>query len=144
MTQVSLFVDHIPFCCNLVFADGGLVTSCVTLLLKIFASWSLHWRNAPFLFAGMPLAQAVAILQKHCRIIKNVQVLYSEQVSSAWAGQEMHSWWIERCFVLMYTLCELWGCLKWNYTKLLPPHERCSFSKFHVRCNNPQHSSTVI
>ncbi|XP_076988794.1 phagosome assembly factor 1 isoform X3 [Tamandua tetradactyla] len=29
--------------------------------------------------AGMPLAQAVAILQKHCRIIKNVQVLYSEQ-----------------------------------------------------------------
>ncbi|KAI1235453.1 hypothetical protein IHE44_0002316 [Lamprotornis superbus] len=28
----------------------------------------------------MPLAQAVAILQKHCRIIKNVQVLYSEQV----------------------------------------------------------------
>lgn len=29
---------------------------------------------------GMPLAQAVAILQKHCRIIKNVQVLYSEQV----------------------------------------------------------------
>jgi hypothetical protein len=27
----------------------------------------------------MPLAQAVAILQKHCRIIKNVQVLYSEQ-----------------------------------------------------------------
>nr|XP_054496759.1 phagosome assembly factor 1 isoform X1 [Agelaius phoeniceus]XP_054496760.1 phagosome assembly factor 1 isoform X1 [Agelaius phoeniceus] len=28
---------------------------------------------------GMPLAQAVAILQKHCRIIKNVQVLYSEQ-----------------------------------------------------------------
>lgn len=36
-----------------------------------------------FLFTGMPLAQAVAILQKHCRIIKNVQVLYSEQVSSA-------------------------------------------------------------
>uniref|UniRef100_A0A4W3HF26 Phagosome assembly factor 1 n=1 Tax=Callorhinchus milii TaxID=7868 RepID=A0A4W3HF26_CALMI len=30
-------------------------------------------------FAGMPLAQGVAILQKHCRIIKNVQVLYSEQ-----------------------------------------------------------------
>ncbi|XP_015423355.1 PREDICTED: UPF0183 protein C16orf70 homolog isoform X2 [Myotis davidii] len=29
---------------------------------------------------GMPLAQAVAILQKHCRIIKNVQVLYSDQV----------------------------------------------------------------
>ncbi|XP_014403324.1 PREDICTED: UPF0183 protein C16orf70 homolog isoform X3 [Myotis brandtii] len=29
---------------------------------------------------GMPLAQAVAILQKHRRIIKNVQVLYSEQV----------------------------------------------------------------
>ncbi|XP_036131001.1 UPF0183 protein C16orf70 homolog isoform X2 [Molossus molossus] len=29
---------------------------------------------------GMPLAQAVTILQKHCRIIKNVQVLYSEQV----------------------------------------------------------------
>ncbi|XP_007517810.1 phagosome assembly factor 1 isoform X1 [Erinaceus europaeus] len=28
---------------------------------------------------GMPLSQAVAILQKHCRIIKNVQVLYSEQ-----------------------------------------------------------------
>ncbi|XP_030366768.1 UPF0183 protein C16orf70 homolog isoform X5 [Strigops habroptila] len=28
---------------------------------------------------GMPLAQAVAILQKHCRIIKNIQVLYSEQ-----------------------------------------------------------------
>lgn len=35
-----------------------------------------------FLLTGMPLAQAVAILQKHCRIIKNVQVLYSEQVSS--------------------------------------------------------------
>ncbi|CAK6434586.1 unnamed protein product [Pipistrellus nathusii] len=28
---------------------------------------------------GMPLAQAVAILQKHCGIIKNVQVLYSDQ-----------------------------------------------------------------
>ncbi|KAK6480139.1 UPF0183 protein C16orf70-like protein isoform X1 [Huso huso] len=28
---------------------------------------------------GMPLAQAIAILQKHCRIIRNVQVLYSEQ-----------------------------------------------------------------
>uniref|UniRef100_A0A8C5SPS6 Uncharacterized protein n=1 Tax=Laticauda laticaudata TaxID=8630 RepID=A0A8C5SPS6_LATLA len=27
----------------------------------------------------MPLAQAVAIVQKHCRIIKNIQVLYSEQ-----------------------------------------------------------------
>lgn len=32
------------------------------------------------LFPGMPLAQAISILQKHCRIIKNVQVLYSEQV----------------------------------------------------------------
>lgn len=32
-------------------------------------------------FIGMPLAQAISILQKHCRIIKNVQVLYSEQVS---------------------------------------------------------------
>lgn len=31
-------------------------------------------------FSGMPLAQAISILQKHCRIIKNVQVLYSEQV----------------------------------------------------------------
>ncbi|XP_078256633.1 phagosome assembly factor 1 isoform X5 [Rhinoraja longicauda] len=30
---------------------------------------------------GMPLAQGVAILQKHCRIIKNVQVLYSEHRS---------------------------------------------------------------
>uniref|UniRef100_A0A8P4K133 Phagosome assembly factor 1 n=1 Tax=Dicentrarchus labrax TaxID=13489 RepID=A0A8P4K133_DICLA len=29
---------------------------------------------------GMPLAQAISILQKHCRIIKNVQVLYSEQL----------------------------------------------------------------
>lgn len=47
-------------------------------------------KKSLFLFSGMPLAQAVAILQKHCRIIKNVQVLYSEQVSSAWAGQEMH------------------------------------------------------
>ncbi|MBN3292560.1 CP070 protein, partial [Polypterus senegalus] len=27
----------------------------------------------------MPLAQAIAILQRHCRIIRNVQVLYSEQ-----------------------------------------------------------------
>lgn len=26
------------------------------------------------------MAQAISILQKHCRIIKNVQVLYSEQV----------------------------------------------------------------
>ena len=43
-----------------------------------------------FLFTGMPLAQAVAILQKHCRIIKNVQVLYSEQVSSAWSDQVIH------------------------------------------------------
>lgn len=33
-----------------------------------------------FVFSGMPLAQAISILQKHCRIIKNVQVLYSEQV----------------------------------------------------------------
>lgn len=32
---------------------------------------------------GMPLAQAISILQKHCRIIKNVQVLYSEQVTAA-------------------------------------------------------------
>lgn len=31
----------------------------------------------------MPLAQAISILQKHCRIIKNVQVLYSEQVTLA-------------------------------------------------------------
>uniref|UniRef100_A0A8C6NVW9 Phagosome assembly factor 1 n=1 Tax=Nothobranchius furzeri TaxID=105023 RepID=A0A8C6NVW9_NOTFU len=28
---------------------------------------------------GMPFSQAICILQKHCRIIKNVQVLYSEQ-----------------------------------------------------------------
>uniref|UniRef100_A0A8C5PW71 Phagosome assembly factor 1 n=1 Tax=Leptobrachium leishanense TaxID=445787 RepID=A0A8C5PW71_9ANUR len=28
---------------------------------------------------GMPLAQAVSILQKHCRTIRNVQILYSEQ-----------------------------------------------------------------
>uniref|UniRef100_A0A3P9Q143 Phagosome assembly factor 1 n=1 Tax=Poecilia reticulata TaxID=8081 RepID=A0A3P9Q143_POERE len=28
---------------------------------------------------GMPFSQAISILQKHCRIIKNVQVLYSEQ-----------------------------------------------------------------
>ncbi|MEE6527896.1 hypothetical protein FKM82_029617, partial [Ascaphus truei] len=27
----------------------------------------------------MPLVQAVAILQKHCRAIRNVQILYSEQ-----------------------------------------------------------------
>ena len=33
------------------------------------------------------MAQAVAILQKHCRIIKNVQVLYSEQVSGACSGR---------------------------------------------------------
>ncbi|KAJ0069529.1 hypothetical protein NL108_008480, partial [Boleophthalmus pectinirostris] len=32
------------------------------------------------MFKGMPLAQAISILQKHCRIIKNVQVLYSEQL----------------------------------------------------------------
>lgn len=32
------------------------------------------------LFSGMPFSQAISILQKHCRIIKNVQVLYSEQV----------------------------------------------------------------
>lgn len=31
----------------------------------------------------MPLAQAISILQKHCRVIKNVQVLYSEQVGVA-------------------------------------------------------------
>uniref|UniRef100_A0A674MWQ6 Phagosome assembly factor 1 n=1 Tax=Takifugu rubripes TaxID=31033 RepID=A0A674MWQ6_TAKRU len=35
-----------------------------------------HWEFA----LGMPLAQAISILQKHCRIIKNVQVLYSEQM----------------------------------------------------------------
>uniref|UniRef100_A0A4W4HGH9 Uncharacterized protein n=1 Tax=Electrophorus electricus TaxID=8005 RepID=A0A4W4HGH9_ELEEL len=29
---------------------------------------------------GMPLAQAISILQKHCRVIRNVQVLYSEQM----------------------------------------------------------------
>ncbi|KAI3370840.1 hypothetical protein L3Q82_007366 [Scortum barcoo] len=34
---------------------------------------------APGWGPGMPLAQAISILQKHCRIIKNVQVLYSEQ-----------------------------------------------------------------
>uniref|UniRef100_A0A3B5MBC4 Phagosome assembly factor 1 n=1 Tax=Xiphophorus couchianus TaxID=32473 RepID=A0A3B5MBC4_9TELE len=28
---------------------------------------------------GMPFSQAISILQKHCRVIKNVQVLYSEQ-----------------------------------------------------------------
>ena len=38
-------------------------------------------------FAGMPLAQAISILQKHCRIIKNVQVLYSEQVSYVYVKQ---------------------------------------------------------
>lgn len=42
MSQVGLFVDHVPFCCNSVFADGGLVTSRVTSLLKISVSWSLH------------------------------------------------------------------------------------------------------
>ncbi|XP_049578787.1 phagosome assembly factor 1 isoform X1 [Syngnathus scovelli] len=31
------------------------------------------------LVLGMPLAQAISILQKQCRIIKNVQVLYNEQ-----------------------------------------------------------------
>lgn len=39
----------------------------------------------------MPLAQAVAILQKHCRIIKNVQVLYSEQVSCGQLFTELAS-----------------------------------------------------
>uniref|UniRef100_A0A8C4Q9K1 Phagosome assembly factor 1 n=1 Tax=Eptatretus burgeri TaxID=7764 RepID=A0A8C4Q9K1_EPTBU len=29
---------------------------------------------------GMPFAQAVSILQKHCHLVRNVQVLYSEQV----------------------------------------------------------------
>lgn len=53
--------------------------------------WWLHKKNCCFslfvcvcvcmsVFSGMPLAQAISILQKHCRIIKNVQVLYSEQV----------------------------------------------------------------
>uniref|UniRef100_A0A7N6BRZ1 Uncharacterized protein n=1 Tax=Anabas testudineus TaxID=64144 RepID=A0A7N6BRZ1_ANATE len=36
---------------------------------------------------GMPLAQAISILQKHCRIIKNVQVLYSEQVRCSPSNQ---------------------------------------------------------
>lgn len=49
MSQVSLFVDHIPFFCNSVFADGGLVTSCVTLLLKTFVNCFLHWRKPVFI-----------------------------------------------------------------------------------------------
>lgn len=44
-------------------------------------SWFLFMGVRFHVFAsGMPLAQAISILQKHCRIIKNVQVLYSEQV----------------------------------------------------------------
>lgn len=44
--------------------------------------------------AGMPLAQAISILQKHCRIIKNVQVLYSEQVRwfVFWAKSAVFLW----------------------------------------------------
>lgn len=62
----------------------GHITDSVVVLWGGFGQIGEIWL---FLFAGMPLAQAVAILQKHCRIIKNVQVLYSEQVSSERSGQ---------------------------------------------------------
>ncbi|XP_031471350.1 UPF0183 protein C16orf70 homolog isoform X3 [Phasianus colchicus] len=67
-----------PVCRNALFANDDSASS-VTFLPKHGVSQSVNWRNAAVVFAGMPLAQAVAILQKHCRIIKNVQVLYSEQ-----------------------------------------------------------------
>ena len=34
--------------------------------------------NEHFFFAGMPLFQAVQILQRHCRVIKDVDVVYNE------------------------------------------------------------------
>uniref|UniRef100_A0A4W3HAM4 Phagosome assembly factor 1 n=1 Tax=Callorhinchus milii TaxID=7868 RepID=A0A4W3HAM4_CALMI len=58
---------------------------CVSIfLLKFLVGNCGHFvptssKSCLCVFAGMPLAQGVAILQKHCRIIKNVQVLYSEQ-----------------------------------------------------------------
>lgn len=58
------------------------------LLSTLYSCWrhffrhhvNVNWTVCLDLFPGMPLAQAISILQKHCRIIKNVQVLYSEQV----------------------------------------------------------------
>lgn len=136
------------FCCNVLFADDGSLTSSATFLLKNTLSWSPDWRNTIVVFfTGMPLAQAVAILQKHCRIIKNVQVLYSEQVSCAAARLLPSSCPTIKAEEDILTLCHanigmvwiVWSYLKSNYTKLLPPHQSCSFlQQFHIKCNNPQ------
>lgn len=71
-----------PVCRNALFANDVILCLIRNLSAKRGVSQPANWRNA-VVFAGMPLAQAVAILQKHCRIVKNVQVLYSEQVSTA-------------------------------------------------------------
>ncbi|KPP75940.1 hypothetical protein Z043_104765 [Scleropages formosus] len=59
-------------------AEANLCSPSPMLDLEVVPERSLG--NELWEFAlGMPLAQAISILQKHCRIIKNVQVLYSEQ-----------------------------------------------------------------
>lgn len=65
------------------------IFAAIFVLLLIVHDWGSSRNNFSsfdlcvfmYAFSGMPLAQAISILQKHCRIIKNVQVLYSEQVS---------------------------------------------------------------
>ncbi|RXM33553.1 UPF0183 protein C16orf70 [Acipenser ruthenus] len=58
-----------------VSADAGVANgSCMLLNYRKETNKEIRGTNN-----RMPLAQAIAILQKHCRIIRNVQALYSEQ-----------------------------------------------------------------
>lgn len=92
-------------------------------------------------FAGMPLAQAVAILQKHCRIIKNVQVLYSEQVSTDSQVKSLISLYPTiRVPWPTLVLCHDSTCITQNGTR---SHQRCGlYNSFasSVVILNTQHS----
>jgi hypothetical protein len=71
----------------------------------------------------MPLAQAVAILQKHCRIIRNVQVLYSEQVSAGVSTQKIQgegSWGCGSMGILSQ-VCSLSWCGNFSLDNLVLP-----------------------
>lgn len=82
MCPVIIYYKVFPSC-FLTLCDYPVII--IFLLHSCWRHFFLHhvnvnWTVCLDLFPGMPLAQAISILQKHCRIIKNVQVLYSEQV----------------------------------------------------------------
>lgn len=111
MSQVSLFVDHIPFFCNSVFADGGLVTSCVTLLLKTFVNWFLHWRKPVFICrnaVGSGCSNSSETLSHYQKRPGSLQ----RAGEQAWAAQKGCSCWMRTSFVLLYVLGRVVGLLE--------------------------------